>query len=108
LREINIDGDVIKMTIRDSRIDIGNNFHVAVRILLNCRMRWEDEEKKQNAIDFFRNYAPLFSYAELAKAWKAHEKACKQVLTSKQSAFWNYMDGKRLVRRGKHVIEWRS
>lgn len=89
-----------------SRIAIGSRFEHVIKI--NCAGGYHDSKLHQ-AFDFFRNYAPLLNYSEISKGWQCYQKALKQRSDTVKSAFWNYMDGKRIVfcNRKQGVFWWK-
>lgn len=103
--DTNIDGETIMLAVMDTQLLVGNRFEANVRIPLGG-MEHENKEKIRWALDFFRNYACLLRRDELKRGWQCYQRAKKQLSTGMSSAFWHYLDGKRLVRRGKSVIQW--
>lgn len=99
--DINIDGERIVMTERECgsgvKFLIGNRFFFFVQTF-----------NAQYAFDFFRNYAPLLSQAELKNGWIAYNKAKKQRCDSVNRAFWNFLDGKtiKMLDRKGGCFQW--
>ena len=56
--------------------------------------------------DFANNYVCYVELKDVKQAWVCYKKARKQRLDNTLNAFFNYLDGKRIVKRGKGVFQW--
>lgn len=101
-----IDGEKIHMHIKGDIIGFGTRFEENVRWNLHGLTGVYREAKIRQAFEFFRSYAALFLREEMAEVSKCYQRAASQTSTSLSDAFWQYWEGRKIVRRGKAVHQW--
>lgn len=83
--EINVEGKPVQM----NEVDRGKGLRFEIEDRFNTFAVIKDPRP---ALDFFRNYVPLLTLAEIPKGWKCYKKASKQKRLPLAEVFWKEFD----------------
>ena len=106
--ETSLDGYRIELRVTDDVISFGTRWDEIGRKCLHGLTAQRRAVVVSQCFDWFRNFAVLVDLREQKRAWSCFWRAVSVVSDDRRSAFWQFMDGRRIVRTGKASFRWEN